>query len=143
MSLAIGFKSLAARFLRGGEATSETAHEDLKTVIPSDSRRDCCGIVGVRFDRESDDEFVEPDDWSLPLPRLLVVDDAELGKSAKLVVNVLDVPVDDARSLLFAVAFYNLWVLVNLLLGPQHTTETTQTIPTAIFREFLGVVPYG
>jgi IS4 transposase len=44
---------------------------------------------------------------------------------------------------LFAVALYNLWVLVNLLLGPQHTTETTQTIPTAIFREFLGVVSYG
>jgi IS4 transposase len=44
---------------------------------------------------------------------------------------------------LFAVALYNLWVLVNLLLAPQHTRERTQTIPTAIFREFLGVVPYG
>jgi IS4 transposase len=44
---------------------------------------------------------------------------------------------------LFAVALYNLWVLVNLLLRLQHTTETTQTIPTAIFCEFLGEVPYG
>jgi hypothetical protein len=44
---------------------------------------------------------------------------------------------------LLAVALYNLWVLVNLLLRPQHTTETTQTIPTAIFREFLGKIPYG
>lgn len=44
---------------------------------------------------------------------------------------------------LFAVALYNLWVLVNLLLTPQHHTETDQSIPTAIFREFLGVVPYG
>jgi len=44
---------------------------------------------------------------------------------------------------LFAVALYNLWVLVNLLLTPQHSTESKQTIPTAIFREFLGVIPYG
>lgn len=44
---------------------------------------------------------------------------------------------------LFAVALYNLWVLVNLLLTTQHHTETDQSIPTAIFREFLGVVPYG
>jgi hypothetical protein len=43
---------------------------------------------------------------------------------------------------LFAVALYNLWVLVNLLLTPHHHIEDDQSIPTAIFREFLGVVPY-
>ena len=44
---------------------------------------------------------------------------------------------------LFAVALYNLWVLVNIILTPSHTTGSEQSIPTAIFREFLDVVPYG
>ncbi len=44
---------------------------------------------------------------------------------------------------LFAVALHNLRVLVNLLLAPHHHTEDDQSIPTAIFREFLGVVHMG
>lgn len=44
---------------------------------------------------------------------------------------------------LLAVGLYNLWVLMNPVIGSQHTTETTQMIPTAIFREFLGMIPYG
>ena len=44
---------------------------------------------------------------------------------------------------LFAVALYNLWVLVNLLLTPPHDTENNPTIPAAVFRAFLGPVPYG
>ena len=44
---------------------------------------------------------------------------------------------------LFAVALYNLWILVNLLLTQPHARECKPPIPTAIFREFLGVVPHG
>jgi IS4 transposase len=44
---------------------------------------------------------------------------------------------------LFAVAVYNLWILVNLLLTQPHARECKPPIPTAIFREFLGVVPHG
>lgn len=44
---------------------------------------------------------------------------------------------------LFAVALYNLWVLVNLLLTPHRPLASDPVIPTAVFREFLGSVPYG
>lgn len=44
---------------------------------------------------------------------------------------------------LFAVALYNLWVLVNLLLTPHRPLASAPIIPTAVFREFLGPIPYG
>lgn len=44
---------------------------------------------------------------------------------------------------LFAVALYNLWVLVNLLVTPRRAVSPGPVIPTAVFREFLGIVPYG
>jgi hypothetical protein len=44
---------------------------------------------------------------------------------------------------LFAVALYNLWVLVNLVVTAPRAVSATPVIPTAVFREFLGAVPYG
>ncbi len=44
---------------------------------------------------------------------------------------------------LFAVALYNLWVLTNLLVTPHRAVGTEPVVPTALFRAFLGQIPYG
>ena len=44
---------------------------------------------------------------------------------------------------LFAVALYNLWVLMNLLLTPDRAVGSTPVLPTALFRQFLGPIPGG
>ncbi|WP_254532911.1 transposase [Natrinema gelatinilyticum] len=44
---------------------------------------------------------------------------------------------------LFAVALYNLWVLTNLLVTPRRAVGTDPVVPTALFRAFLGQIPYG
>jgi IS4 transposase len=44
---------------------------------------------------------------------------------------------------LFAVALYNLWVLTNLLLTPDRTVGRKPVLPTVLFRQFLGQIPYG
>jgi IS4 transposase len=44
---------------------------------------------------------------------------------------------------LFAVALYNLWVLVDLLLTSDRAVGSTPVLPTALFREFLGPIPHG
>lgn len=44
---------------------------------------------------------------------------------------------------LFAVALYNLWVLVNLLVTPGRAVGSDPVLPTALFRQFLGHIPYG
>lgn len=44
---------------------------------------------------------------------------------------------------LFAIALYNLWVLTNLLVTPRQAVGTDPVVPTALFRAFLGQIPYG
>ncbi|MFP8958927.1 transposase [Natrialbaceae archaeon A-CW3] len=44
---------------------------------------------------------------------------------------------------LFAVAVYNLWIIVCLLLSEQRRVRTRPAVSTATFRFFLGPVTYG
>ena len=44
---------------------------------------------------------------------------------------------------LFAVALYNLWIVVCLLLSEQRRVKTRPAVSTATFRFFLGPVTYG
>ena len=44
---------------------------------------------------------------------------------------------------LFAVALYNLWIVVCLLLSEQRRIKTRPAVSTATFRFFLGPVTYG
>ncbi|MFB6253340.1 MAG: transposase [Halobacteriaceae archaeon] len=44
---------------------------------------------------------------------------------------------------LFAIALYNCWVLANHLLTANRPGGRTPVIPTAVFREFCGQIPYG
>jgi len=44
---------------------------------------------------------------------------------------------------LFAVALYNLWIVVCLLLSDQRRVKTRPAVSTATFRFFLGPVTYG
>jgi len=44
---------------------------------------------------------------------------------------------------LLAVSLYNLWVLVNLLLTVDRTVGSDPVLPTVLFRQLLGQIPYG
>jgi hypothetical protein len=43
----------------------------------------------------------------------------------------------------FAVALYNLWVLVNVWLAPERPTRSDPVLPTPVFRVLFGPIPYG
>lgn len=43
----------------------------------------------------------------------------------------------------FAVAWYNLWILVNLLVTPRNEIRRGSVVPTAVFRELLHPISYG
>ena len=44
---------------------------------------------------------------------------------------------------LFAIELYNLWVLMNLLVTSGRVVGNDTVVPTALFRVFLGPIPYG
>ena len=44
---------------------------------------------------------------------------------------------------LFAIALYNLWVLTNLIVTSDRAVKNDPVVPTALFRVFLGPIPYG
>ena len=50
-----------------------------------ESRRGSGRVVGLRIEREVEDEFVEPDDWALTLAVLLEEDDSQSGEPSHVI----------------------------------------------------------